>query len=459
MQSATLLARRPGVVLLALAAVAALLAGVLRADPAEAGTRVMPGSFTGFAFDACMAPTQEQMDVWLERSPYWGVGIYTAGDNRYCKRQPAHLDADWVSTQARKGWRLLPITVGRQASCSGVKRWTKVSADPTDSYAKARSQGREEAGASVRANKGYGIATGSTLWLDMESFDTGRTRCRESALAFVSAWTNRLHDLGFRSGFYSSVTTGIRMLDEARATSPRRYALPDQIWLADWDGRATARSSSATIDGWTPHRRIHQFTGGHDETWGGVKLNIDSNFMDVGRGSVAPKTGPHCGVRREFPSYRALSRGDRGDQVAALQCFLRQQRYGRIAVDGRFGSQTAAAVRRFQHDHGLRRDRCGDPAGLDGADVRGHHSPAEVRRCVRGRAPGAALAQRRGRRGARGHRGVRGDHPGRGEALPEGAARAALRRRHRRPVGAPATRQPLHLSPANHRRVIHRIVT
>src|SRR5512144_231069 len=106
--------RRPGVVLLALAAIAALLVGVLRADPAEAGVRVMPGSFTGYAFDACQAPSQDAMDVWLERSPYWAVGIYIAGDNRYCAEQH-NLDADWVAQQARKGWRLLPLTVGRQA--------------------------------------------------------------------------------------------------------------------------------------------------------------------------------------------------------------------------------------------------------------------------------------------------------------------------------------------------------
>jgi hypothetical protein len=28
------------------------------------------------------------------------------------------------------------------------------------------------------------------------------------------------------------------------------------------------------------HQRVHQFKGGHDETWGGVTINVDSNAVD-----------------------------------------------------------------------------------------------------------------------------------------------------------------------------------
>jgi len=31
---------------------------------------------------------------------------------------------------------------------------------------------------------------------------------------------------------------------------------------------------------WASHQRIRQYRGGHDETWGGVKLNVDSNGDD-----------------------------------------------------------------------------------------------------------------------------------------------------------------------------------
>ncbi len=31
---------------------------------------------------------------------------------------------------------------------------------------------------------------------------------------------------------------------------------------------------------WSNHQRLRQYAGGHDETWGGVTLNIDSDVMD-----------------------------------------------------------------------------------------------------------------------------------------------------------------------------------
>ena len=32
---------------------------------------------------------------------------------------------------------------------------------------------------------------------------------------------------------------------------------------------------------------MKQYRGGHNETWGGVTINIDRNFLDLGRGSFA----------------------------------------------------------------------------------------------------------------------------------------------------------------------------
>jgi peptidoglycan hydrolase-like protein with peptidoglycan-binding domain len=314
-------------------------------------TRTMPGSFTGYAFDACQAPSQEEMDVWREQSPYWAVGIYISGDNRYCDVQH-ELSPEWVAEQARKGWRLLPLHVGRQAACTNVDRWDKISDDPADNYAEARSQGRAEARAAVAAARYYGIGRRSTLWYDLEHFDITRRHCRESALSLVSAWTRKLHDLGYRSGFYSSASSGIRMLDDSRRDRSDSYTLPDQIWLADWNGKANTRSEFIPHEGWS-RARVHQYRGGHDETYGGVTINVDSNFMDVGRGSVAPRPGRHCGVRVDFPTYRSLHRGQRHRHVAAGQCFLRQQGFYDGRIHQRFNAATQRAVRRFQSEHDL----------------------------------------------------------------------------------------------------------
>lgn len=330
-----------------LTAVAAVTAALtVPQPPVEAATRAMPGSFTGYAFDACQAPSQEDMDVWREKSPYWGVGIYTSGVNRYCAKQ-THLSAAWVSEQAAKGWRLLPLHVGLQASCASVTRWQKIDGDPADDYAAARSQGRAEANEAVAAARSYGIGGRSTLWYDLEHFDITRTHCRESALSLVSAWTRRLHDLGYRSGFYSSASSGIRMLDQARQDPANRYTLPDQIWIGDWNGREDTRTAFVSDDGWA-RARVHQYLGGHDETYGGVKINIDSNFMDVGRGSFARADGRNCRVRVDFPTYRTVARGDRGQLVAAGQCFLKKRGFYGGKVHGRFTKATKRATVRLQ---------------------------------------------------------------------------------------------------------------
>src|SRR4051794_26215061 len=217
----------------------ALLAGLvaaLSADPAHGSIRAVPGSFTGYAFDSCQAPSQRRMDHWLKRSRYWGVGIYIAGMNRGCDEQP-HLTRRWVETQRRNGWRLLPVVVGRQASCSpkGHYRGRRISDAPADEYAEARGQGRDAATAAVEAAHDLGIGRHSVLWFDLESFDIGQRRCRRSALAFLSAWTYGLHHLHYRSGFYSSASTGITLVDRARSRHPGRYHLPDLLWIGEWN--------------------------------------------------------------------------------------------------------------------------------------------------------------------------------------------------------------------------------
>src|SRR3954462_15707501 len=137
----------------AVAVLAVLAATVGLAMPARAANVVTPGNFTGFGFDQCLAPNQAAMDAWLTGSPYWAVGIYISGDSRGCTSQP-NLTPRWVSTQLAKGWRLLPITLGPQASCTTRERYlhqVRISPSRSTAYATARSQGRAEAEKTVRA--------------------------------------------------------------------------------------------------------------------------------------------------------------------------------------------------------------------------------------------------------------------------------------------------------------------
>jgi peptidoglycan hydrolase-like protein with peptidoglycan-binding domain len=335
-------------VLLALLVVAAVAVQVLRPAPAVV-TGVMPGSFTGYAFDTCEAPSQRQMDAWLEHSPYWAVGIYIAGENRACPRQ-RHLDAAWVAAQSARGWRLLPLSVGRQAPCSTSTRWSKIDPSPGHGYITARGQGRDEATDAAAAARDLGIARGSTLWLDMEAFDISRARCRDATLAYVSSWTRAVRGSGYRSGFYSSAASGIRMLERARGAAPGRDDLPDQVWVGEWNHHHDTGSAYLSRDGWSGGR-VHQYAGTHPETYGGVTLGIDSNFMTVGRGTVAPPDRTRCPTPRVYPTLRD---GDRSPGVAVLQCLLEGRRLVRQDTSARYWSGTARSVTGFQRSTGLR---------------------------------------------------------------------------------------------------------
>lgn len=326
---------------------------------------VTPGDFTGYGFDQCHTPDQAAMDRWLQSSPFLAVGVYASGASRACRDQP-NLTPAWVSTQLRSGWRILPITLGPQASCQ--PRFPRYGDDPTiipkpgsdGRYGKARKQGSAQAAASVADAKALGIVAGSTLWYDLEGFDLRNTRCRESALAFLSSWTWRIHRLGYRSGVYSSAGSGIKMLDDARYNQRSDIELPDQIWLARWDGRANTDTEAQYLraDGWRPHARIKQYQGGHDETYGGVTINIDRNYLDVGTGSVAVPEN-HCGgVKIAYGIYPVLrpvtgQHAPPASKVKVVQCLLQEQGLYGGKVDGTYNTATQKAVQAFQLKRGF----------------------------------------------------------------------------------------------------------
>ncbi|MEP9363390.1 glycoside hydrolase domain-containing protein [Nocardioides sp. CN2-186] len=334
------------------------------AAPARKANVVTPGNFTGYGFDQCNAPAQWQMDRWLQSSPFLAVGIYISGDSRACRSQP-NLTPAWVRTQLANGWRLLPITLGPQASCQ--PRFPRYENDKTiipkpggqGLYGPAGKQGIAEATKTVSAAKTLGIAPGSTLWYDLEGFDSKNTNCRESALSFLSGWTGEIRARGYVAGVYSSASSGILALDNARINRPASFNLPDQIWIARWDGAANTSTTYISNDGWNPHARVKQYQGGHDETWGGVKITIDRNFLDVGQGSVAtPEL--HCGgVKIAFGIYDKLKPATPEltpppAKVKALQCLLQEQGVYAGKVSGSYDAATIKSTNAWQAAHGFK---------------------------------------------------------------------------------------------------------
>jgi peptidoglycan hydrolase-like protein with peptidoglycan-binding domain len=311
-----------------------------------------PGDFTGHGFDQCLAPTQSAMDAWWKKSPFSAVGIYISGDSRACRSQP-NLSPTWVATQVARGWRLLPIALGPQASCQPrFPRYQDdftISPKPAGGYAVAAQQGTAEADKNAADAMAYGIGPGSTIWYDLEGFNLNDTHCRESALVFTSSWVTRIKAHGYVAGFYSSASSGIKMLDDARTQRPGQFALPDRIWIARWDGAANTSTTYIPEDGWRPGGRMKQYRGGHNETWGGVTINIDSNFIDLGAGSLARPEGRCPGTRLGYWKYPRLSPGSaQQTRVKVLQCLLTEQGTYSGPVDGAYDAATVAAARAWQ---------------------------------------------------------------------------------------------------------------
>jgi hypothetical protein len=235
--------------------------------PAAATGQVSGSVFTGLGFDTCSAPSSKAMAAWAE-SPFRGVGIYIGGENSACS-QP-NLSASWVSAQTTAGWHLIPTYVGLQAptsSCSSCAKLTTVA---------AATQGAAAAEDAVAVATTIGIGAGSPIYFDMESYSR-TTSATKAVLTFLEAWTNKLHELGFVSGVYSSSGSGIADLAAQYGTA---YSSPDNIWIANWNSQENTLDSVVPSTAWANHQRIHQFRGGHDETWGGTTINIDSNYVD-----------------------------------------------------------------------------------------------------------------------------------------------------------------------------------
>jgi hypothetical protein len=236
-------------------------------------------TFGGLGFDACSAPSPNAMTAW-GASPYRAIGIYIGGANSACA-QP-NLTSTWVASEVLAGWHMIPIYVGLQApgnscGCAAI------------SASQAAAQGTAAAIDAVADAQGVGIPAGNPIYDDMEGYS--RTSANTSAvLAFLSAWTAQLHAEGYLSGVYSSSGSGISDLVAQYGTT---YVEPDDIWFAEWNNQASVSSAYVPAADWPDNQRLHQYRGGHNETYGGVTINIDSDFLD---GATADTSGSIASV-------------------------------------------------------------------------------------------------------------------------------------------------------------------
>ncbi len=254
------------------------------ASAARTAAAAAPGAvYTGLGFDPCSAPSRAQMSAWSS-SPYRAIGVYIGGTNMGCS-QP-NLTTSWVSAETSAGWHLIPTYVGLQApsntcGCAPINP------------ARASSEGTAAAADAIARAQAVGIEAGNPIYLDMEGYGRGGTNT-SAVLGFLAAWTSRLHAGGYKSGVYSSAASGIADLVARVGTG---FTEPDDLWIADWNGSRSTSDPYVPSNDWTSHRRLHQYSGGHNETYGGVTINVDGDYLDghtAAAGPVAPRvpSGP-----------------------------------------------------------------------------------------------------------------------------------------------------------------------
>jgi hypothetical protein len=236
------------------------------------------GAFNGKGFDACTAPSSSQMQAWWSNTPWSFVGIYIGGAIRGCS-QP-NLTASWMNTTHTQGWRHTLIWVGPQAPCSTFA--TRMSYDTATAY----QQGKNEAlkAATALSNLGFtNGAAGTPVVYDLEGYTNSGT-CQTAVKSFMQGWVDQLAVAPAQvSGVYGSACNSYL---NGMATMARP---PKFIWAANWDNN-TSTSPLSCVSGtyWSGHQRLKQYRGDHNETWGGVTLNIDSNCAN---GPMAPTGG------------------------------------------------------------------------------------------------------------------------------------------------------------------------
>lgn len=268
--------------------------------------------YTGKGFDTCTAPATATMKAW--RPSFGAVGIYISGGNRACK-QP-NLTASWVQDVSAMGWRLLPISMGLQAPCRDNKKKTPMSAKTSDV------QGTADAKAAVTAAQALGLAPGSPVYADIESYDARNASCVKTVATYISAFTLETHRAGYLAGVYGNLGSGVGDLSDRYFSAD--HARPDAVWLARWDATTKMTGWTGVPDvQWALHQRAKQYRGDHNEKHGGVTLNIDSDYVDGPVATVAWIVTVPAGANvrtRQAPSLDAEMTGKRppGEKVRVL---------------------------------------------------------------------------------------------------------------------------------------------
>jgi hypothetical protein len=185
-----------------------------------------------------------------------------------------------VSAETSAGWHLLPLYVGPQTAYNTI---TNATAQGTSSAQDAASQASSLC-----------IGTVAVLYYDMEggNYTAAQTT---TVQAFLGAWTTELHALGYHAAVYGSETGAVG----AAVSGWGKMTEPDVLDVANWNSQADSDPGADPAGHWAG-RRVHQFQGAANATYGGVVINIDQDYFGLGR-PCQPEPSPGPGQQ---PKYR-----------------------------------------------------------------------------------------------------------------------------------------------------------
>ncbi len=142
--------------------------------------------------------------------------------------------------------------------------------------------------------------------------------------ASSAQWTERLHARGYVSGHLLQLehpdgdlvvdTQGDRSRSRSRTGRALVRALAGR--QQDAPGDPTLSDPAIPDQYFADHQRIHQYRGGHQETWGGITVNIDNDSVDapVAPSQLAAEGSLRAGQRTwHLPDRRR--RTDRGERL------------------------------------------------------------------------------------------------------------------------------------------------
>jgi hypothetical protein len=253
---------------LVLAAVPSTTVILTTAAPADASF----GISQRMGVDGCGLNTTARATAFWSGTPYYNFGFYMGGSAAGCPTN----SPSFASALVNQGWRLLPIWVGPQAPCSSFG--SRMSSDTATAY----SQGKGEAVLAYQRLISLGLSTENTpVTYDLEAYNTGNSGCVNAVKSFMQGWVYQLHlPPAQKAGVYGS-TCGSGLANFA-SISPT----VDFITGAAWDNNKNTAALPCISSGWwTQNQRHKQYQGGHNETWNGVTIQVDS---DCSNGPVYP---------------------------------------------------------------------------------------------------------------------------------------------------------------------------